>query len=146
SLFKINSFIQSGLSFCHQIILIAVYTWMLIPYSVLASIIVFCCSLTALLQVWMQTTRQEKLFQTVSQNEMEARHLSELVLQPAAQKEMLVFSAGAYLKEKWKRAAHAVLQVKKQFLNKMLVWEMFVELVQPLGFFLIQLVLLPKVA
>ncbi|WP_213413184.1 ABC transporter ATP-binding protein [Xylanibacillus composti] len=146
SLFKINSFIQAGLSFLHQIILIVIYTWMLLPYSVLAAALVLACSLTVLAQVWKQTSRQEKLFQSISQTEMEARHLGDLVLQPAAQKEMLVFAAKTFLMEKWRRAAHSVTRVRKQFLRKDLSWELLVEIVQPLGFFGIQLILLPKVA
>ncbi len=146
SLFKINSFIQSGLNLLHQLLLIVVYTIMLLPYSVMASVIVFICSLTALLQVWKQTVRQERMFQAISQNEMEARHLNELILQPAAQKEMLVYATKPYLIDKWRRAAHYVLQVKSQFLKKDLSWELIVESVQPIGFFVIQLILLPKLA
>ncbi|WP_187434302.1 ABC transporter ATP-binding protein [Paenibacillus methanolicus] len=146
SLNQIEQSISSIIGLVQQVLILGVYGYLILTYSWLAGVVLLVFSLP-LFWVELRTALWlERYFHTVAQHQIESMLASDLILQPQALKETMIFGSRLYLLRRWAEAAEAVIRKTVKLKNGEFKMRSVAMVFQPTGFLLTELLFFKQLA
>lgn len=142
---SISQFILSLFKFAEQIILMITYSVLIVVHSwVTLPLILLYCIPKLILEIKNATFRFSYVEQTMELNR-EKNLMVELMTQPDAQKEIFIFSMKPYLLQKWRGLSELNIKSELVFKKTESFKNVCYTLSGPIGFLVVQLILLKAV-
>ncbi|MFD0587313.1 ATP-binding cassette domain-containing protein [Paenibacillus sp. GCM10027627] len=146
SLFNIEHMMNSVIQIAQHLVMLAIYGYLIVQHSWLAFALIVLFSVPSLAHEIIQSIRMEHYYEIVSQHQVQSRLSGQLLVEPQAIKESLIYRNKSFLLVKWMDAAKAVIRGTNQMRDKEAFWKTISILFQPLGFFAVQLILIRSIS
>jgi len=145
SLSRLQHTVISLAGVCNQAVLAGIYGYIILLQAWPLLLIVLLYQTPSLIYEIRHAARLEKQFASVSQQELEMHHLSELMTKPYGLKELLLFGLKPFLLRKWQTAATGKARRDSQYKRQEAAQRSWISLLSPAGLLGTQLYLLTQI-
>ncbi|RJX37958.1 ABC transporter ATP-binding protein [Paenibacillus pinisoli] len=139
--FSISSLIITFIHFAHQIILFMTYSIILINYMWYIPIIVSIYCLPHFLNEIKISKLNHSYTENTSQLTREKLMMFETLVRPLAQKELLIFQSKSFFLRKWDKVSLKSIKWEISHQKKIYIKRLLFAIIEPLGFVIIQILL-----
>ncbi len=137
--------IGTTIDMLHQLVMVAVYVYLVSHYSWMVVGVAFAASIPGLMFTIGEAKRTLAHQAVHSQASMESRNILALLFNPYAQKELILYAYRKVLSAKWDRLNRVLIAAKRRLLTKNMAWGFGMDIISPAGYFVIQIILLFRV-